>query len=85
MNVSPAFVIVMGMGVTFVGLISLILLVTLMGKVCGTMKKPAAAAPAAELPAVDKGALVAAVSAVIAEELGTDVNAFRIVSMKRSA
>ena len=87
MNVSPVFVILMGMGVTFVGLTTLILLVTLMGKVCGAAKKPApvAAAPAAEIPAADKGALIAAVSAAIAEELGTDVNAFRIVSMKRVA
>ena len=87
MNVSPAFVILMGMGVTFVGLTTLILLVTLMGKVCGAMKKPApVAAPVAEaIPAADKGALIAAVSAAIAEELGTDVNAFRIVSMKRVA
>ena len=88
MNVSPVFVILMGMGVTFVGLTTLILLVTLMGKVCGAAKKPApaaAAAPAEAIPAADKGALIAAVSAAIAEELGTDVNAFRIVSMKRVA
>ena len=88
MNVSPVFVILMGMGVTFVGLTTLILLVTLMGKVCGAVKKPApvAAAPAAEsIPAADKGALIAAVSAAIAEDLGTDVSAFRIVSMKRVA
>ena len=88
MNVSPVFVILMGMGVTFVGLTTLILLVTLMGKACSAVKKsaPVAAAPAAEnIPAADKGALIAAVSAAIAEDLGTDVNAFRIVSMKRVA
>lgn len=87
MNVSPVFVILMGMGVTFVGLTTLILLVTLMGKVCGAVKKsaPVSAAPAVEVPVGDKGALIAAVSAAIAEDLGADVNAFRIVSMKRIA
>ena len=87
MNVSPLFVILMGMGITFVGLTCLILLVSLMGKVCGAAKKPTAAvpaAPAAESMA-DQGAVIAAVSAVIAEEMGTDVKALRIVSMKKTA
>ena len=95
MEVSNLFVCLMGMGVTFIGLICLILLITLMGKIVGggTAAKtaepsaaPAApAAPASVSPAVraipNRGELVAAVSAAIAEELGTDISAIRILSL----
>ena len=97
MEVSNLFVCLMGMGVTFIGLICLILLITLMGKIVGggTAAKtaepspsaaPAApAAPASVSPAVraipNRGELVAAVSAAIAEDLGTDISAIRILSL----
>lgn len=84
------FVCVFGMGTVFVGLICLILLVDIMGKICqSTDKKPAAAAPVATPAAApvaapaDKAQLIAAVSAVIAEEMGTDVSGLRILSMKK--
>ena len=97
MQVSNLFVCLMGMGVTFFGLTCLILLITLMGKVVGgkqgaeapaaapapVVATPAPAAPAAPAPAVNRQAIIAAVSAVIAEELGTDVSAIRIRSFKQ--
>ena len=90
MEVPNWFVCVLGMGVTFVGLICLIFITRITGLVCrlfgGEEKKqeaaPAPAAPAAEaIP--NRGALIAAVSAAVAEELGTDVSAIRILSFRR--
>ena len=96
MQVSNLFVCLMGMGVTFFGLTCLILLITLMGKVVGgkqgaeapaaapaPVAAPAPAAPAVPAPVVNRQAIIAAVSAVIAEELGTDVSAIRIRSFKQ--
>ena len=81
------FVCLMGMGTVFFGLICLIVLTTVMGKIVGGHAAPAAApaviptAPAAAEP--NRQELVAAVSAAIAEELGTDITGIRIVSMKK--
>lgn len=75
----------MGMGTVFFGLICLIVLTYLMSAVVGRGKK---AAPA-PVPAAPQTAgevtpeLVAAVSAALAEELGTDITGIRIVSMKK--
>ena len=77
----------MGMGTVFFGLICLIVLTMIMGKIVGGHAAPAAApaaipaAPAAAEP--NRQELVAAVSAAIAEELGTDITGIRIVSMKK--
>lgn len=86
MEPSSLFVCLMGMGTVFFGLICLIVLTTIMGKVVGGHTAPAAApvpsaAPAAAEP--NRQEVVAAVSAAIAEELGTDVTGIRIVSMKK--
>lgn len=86
MEPSSLFVCLMGMGTVFFGLICLIVLTTIMGKVVGGHTAPAAApvpsaAPAAAEPSRQE--VVAAVSAAIAEELGTDVTGIRIVSMKK--
>ena len=53
MQVSSAFVVVMGMGVTFVGLTCIIFLTMLMGKILSKPEapKPAAAAAAPAAPA----------------------------------
>ena len=81
------FVCLMGMGTVFFGLICLIVLTTVMGKIVGGHAAPAAApaaspaAPAAAEP--NRQELVAAVSAAIAEELGTSITGIRIVSMKK--
>ena len=84
---SNLFVCLMGIGTVFVGLICIIVLVSVMSNVVrrtdaktalAAIPAPAAAASAAVTPE-----LVAAVAAAIAEDMGTDVSAIRIVSMKK--
>ena len=90
MEVSNLFVCLMGMGVTFIGLICLIALTVGMGKIVKHLQPAeapapqAAAAPTApaEVP-VNRQEIIAAVAACIAEELGTDVSAIRILSFKK--
>lgn len=82
------FVCLMGMGTVFFGLICLIVLTMIMGKLVGGRAAPAAAAPipAAAAPAAPEGnrqEIAAAVAAAIAEELGTDITGIRILSMKK--
>ena len=85
------FVVVLGVVIVFIGLICLIALITLMGAI---MKKvnakhesiqeaaaPAAVSEEADIP--NRSELVAAVSVALAEELGKDVKAIRIHSIKR--
>lgn len=92
------FVVVMGVGIVFFGLIVLIIAVTIMGKILGNkadandaISKAAAAATGASGVAnaaasggagIDQG-FVAAISAVIAEEMGADIGAIRIKSIKQ--
>ena len=59
-DVSNTFVVVLGIGVVFVGLICIVLLCKIVSAVC-----------------------IAAVSACVAEELGTDISAIRILSFKK--
>ena len=85
MDYSVAFVCLMGMGTVFFGLICIVALCCLMSAVCrGTeRKKPAPAAPAVPVRTGDRGELVAAISAALAEELGTDISGIRILSLKK--
>lgn len=103
---SNLFVVLMGLGTVFVGLICIIVLCTISGAVIQAIegkkkikqpqddvKAPAAApaaAPVAAAPArtvipcdniPNRGAFVAAVSAALAEDLGTDVSSIRIMSI----
>ena len=92
---SEAFVCLFGMGTVFVGLICIIILTTIMGKIMQILSKSVEAAPAAapaapaapaaqvsnEIP--NRQALVAAISCVLAEEMGTDVTGIRILSLKK--
>lgn len=86
-----------GFLIVFIGLVCLIALVALMGSVCTkvlndgkkTEKKAPAApvktasvAPAAPVAIANRDELVVAFSAAVAEELGTDVSAIRVVSLK---
>ena len=68
MDYSSAFVCLMGMGTVFFGLICIVALCCLMSAVCRRD---------------DGGELVAAVSAALAEELGTDISGIRILSLKK--
>ena len=88
MEPSSLFVCLMGLGTVFFGLICLIALTTVMGKIVGGHGAPAAAVPAAVSAASaavepNRQELAAAISAAIAEELGTDITGIRIVSMKK--
>lgn len=87
------FVVVMGVGTVFIGLICIILLCKIIGLLGKTSNKNTDAANAvaaasaanttAALPIQNKQEIIAAVSAVIAEELGTDISAIRILSFKK--
>lgn len=87
MEYSSLFVCLMGMGTVFFGLICLIVLTTVMGKVVGGRAVPAAvpvpAAPAPAAPEGNRQEIAAAVSAAIAEELGAGITGIRIISMKK--
>lgn len=85
MDYSGAFVSLMGMGTVFFGLICLIVLTGIMGRIVGR-KAAAKEAAVSTAPAVQNPidpAFVAAVSAAIAEELGTDITGIRILSIKK--
>ena len=89
-ELSNLFVVVLGVGTVFVGLVCIVVLCKIIGLFCGTGKKKteasvstAPAAAAVNQPIQNKQEIIAAVSAVIAEELGTDVSAIRILSFKK--
>ena len=91
-----------GIVIVFIGLICLIALVVLMGKIFGLLKdmaekKEGGVAPVASAPATASAAapvsapqaeienrdeLIVAFSAAVAEELGTDVSAIRVLSFR---
>lgn len=88
MEKSILLVIVLGVGMVFVGLISIIILCKLMGLVFARAAKKVsvAAAPvqkSEELSGKQRSEIVAAVSAAVAEELGTDVCALKIISFRK--
>ena len=81
------FVCAMGIGTVFFGLICIIFLTSAMSAFCRrgsqTAASAAVAAPAVKAAPAEDASLIAAVSAVIAEEMGTSVNGIRILSMKK--
>ena len=90
MELSNTFVILMGLGTVFFGLVCIILLCYVMSFVVQKLAKPEAPTPAsmpvATAPAktsiANRQEFIAAVSAAIAEDLGTDISAIRILSVK---
>lgn len=88
MEYSNLFVCLMGIGTVFVGLISLVLLVSAMSAI---MRKKHNAAPVDAVAAPvqaqpdqsKKPEIMAAIAAAIADDMGTDVSAIRIVSIKK--
>ncbi len=91
MGISNGLVIALGLGIVFIGLISIIAICYIMGFLCQKFikqepQKSAAASVAANsasAPIANKQEIIAAVCAVIAEELGTDVSNIRVTSFKR--
>lgn len=98
-EIATWFVVVMGMGIVFLGLVCLIALISIMGAIMkrvnakqeaavaaarAAMPRPSAPAAAAVSEGIpNRGELVAAISVALAEELGKDVKAIRIHSIKR--
>lgn len=91
MEPSIPFVILMGVGIVFIGLVCIILLTMAMSAVCRSMgdKTPvpapaAPAAPAARTEAIpNRQAMIAAIAVAVAEEMGTDPAGIRILSVKK--
>ncbi|MBO6158407.1 MAG: OadG family protein [Firmicutes bacterium] len=96
--ISNGLVVGMGLGVVFFGLICIIFLIWIMGKIMNVLVKdkapetksaapvvrsaaPASASAGSDIP--NRPEFVAAVSAAIAEELGTEINKIQIVSIKK--
>ena len=87
-EVNNAVVVVLGISVVFIGLISIILLCKIMSAVCALANKKDSSHTVATSPAVspvqnaqpiaNRQEIIAAVSAAVAEELGTDISAIRI-------
>ena len=89
-EVSNLFVVLMGVGTVFFGLICIIVLSTAMSAICRSMGGTNAAQPAAvPVPAArndaipNRQAMIAAIAAAIAEEEGTDLAGIRILSVKK--
>ena len=89
---SNAFICFMGIGIVFFGLVCIVLLCTAMSARCrrsmGKKKEeelvsPAAAPVPADVSGPDRQQLLAAISAALAEDMGTDISAIRIVSFKK--
>lgn len=81
------FVVVMGIGTVFFGLICIVVLSYLMSAICRKTEKStesaASVAPVATESIPNRQAMIAAISAAIAEDSGTDLSAIRILSVKK--
>jgi len=98
MEISPWFVLILGLGTVFLGLLSIILLTKLMSSVLGQKskkkpepeQKPSAAVPtvsdkapqSAVCPIPDRGCFSAVIAAAIAAYTGTDAEGLRIHSVR---
>ena len=86
---SNQFVVYMGIGTVFIGLISLVLLCYITSAVCKlTERTPKAEVVPAAVPQVapvieNRQEIIAAVAAAAAEDMGTDISAIRILSFKK--
>ena len=83
------FVVLLGLGVVFTGLLFIVVMTVIMSAVIHAIEKNKKPEAVKEAPVVSEAApianrqeMIAAVSACIAEELGTEVSAIRIVSVK---
>ena len=89
-ELSNGFVVALGIGVVFVGLISIVILCKIViafcmiGQKSKTQTQPTTPTNVTQnQPIENRQEIIAAVSAVIAEELGTDISAIRILSFKK--
>ena len=82
------FVVGMGIGTVFLGLICIIILCKVIGLLCtpknNTQDTPPVSTSAPSAPPIEnRQETIAAVCAAAAEELGTDISALRVLSFKR--
>ena len=82
------FSVCMGLGTVFAGLISIIFICLLIGAFCKPRvhkKESPKAAPIAPVEAKieNRQEIIAAVTAVAAEEMGKDISAIRVISFKK--
>ena len=79
------FAVIMGIGTVFVGLLSIIIICLITGALCGTASsKKNISKPAVKTDDIkDRQKILAAVCAVCAEDMGTDVNSLRVLSFKK--
>ena len=85
------FVVAMGIGTVFFGLVCIVVLSYLVSAICRMTQKPAEAAPAVPAamaaPAAEsipnRQAMIAAISAANAEDTGADLSGIRILSVKK--
>ena len=93
-DISNTFVVVLGVSVVFIGLICIVLLCKIVSAVCRLSEKKEtvtseavatnlAPVAASVQPIENRQEIIADVSAAIAEELGTDISAIRILSLKK--
>ena len=87
---STAFIVCMGIGTVFIGLICIIILCKVIGIFCMLSEKKdtktdnVTITPVAQTqPIQNRQEIIAAVSAAVAEELGKDISAIRILSFKK--
>jgi len=97
MSIPSWFVIVMGLGTVFIGLLCVVLLCKILGAVCSLSEGKTTTVPQSHAPvaapvaqtnattpsATNRGEIIAAIGVAIAEEIGVDANAIRITSIKR--
>lgn len=82
-------VVILGVGIVFLGLICIVLLCSIMSKVMKLLEEPKTETPevatpvATAEPIANKQELIAVIASVIAEDMGADVEAIRIKSIKR--
>ncbi len=88
------FVILMGIGTVFVGLICIVLLCKILGAICLLSEKrqtipvanasvPAVASAPCPVQTANRQEIIAAIGTAIAEECGVDTSAIRIVSIRK--
>lgn len=87
---SNVLVVAMGVGTVFFGLVCIVLLCLIMSTICRAAERkndksvaPVAVAPVSPQSIENREQIIAAVSAAIAEDLGTDISALRILSFKK--
>ncbi len=87
MEISNTLVVGLGMGTVFVGLICIVFICYIMSALCKLFEKKEKSevkkADTPNAPIQNKQEIVAACCAVIAEEIGTDVQNIRVLSFKR--